>query len=203
MDILQVPPPGISCWPLNEDKLDQFEAGIVGGKGTPYEGGIFHLNIQIPERYPFEPPNVQFITAIYHPNVDTAGRICLDLLKMPPAGSWKPSWNLSTLLTSIQQLMAEPNPNDPLMVDIAREFKHRHTEFTAKAKEWTQKHAIQKKSGCHKPSLAVQTEDSKSDSAMSTSKDVGRNKLSLKSKSSKRTLQEATPNYQSVKKEKL
>jgi ubiquitin-conjugating enzyme E2 T len=31
-----------------------------------------------------EPPKMQFITPIYHPNVDDAGRICLDILKMPP-----------------------------------------------------------------------------------------------------------------------
>ena len=47
-------------------------------------------------RYPFEPPKVNFVTQIYHPNIDDQGRICLDLLKMPPKGSWKPSQNLST-----------------------------------------------------------------------------------------------------------
>lgn len=35
-------------------------------------------------RYPFQPPKVQFITPVYHPNIDNAGRICLDVLKMPP-----------------------------------------------------------------------------------------------------------------------
>lgn len=33
-------------------------------------------------------------------------------------GAWKPSLNISTVLTSIQLLMAEPNPDDPLMADI-------------------------------------------------------------------------------------
>ncbi|RHY24558.1 hypothetical protein DYB32_008803 [Aphanomyces invadans] len=89
---------------------------IQGPEGTPYEKGIFLLSILIPERYPFEPPKVQFTTPIFHPNIDNAGRICLDTLK----GSWMPSVNLSTLLTTIRLLMAEPNPDDGLMPEIVR-----------------------------------------------------------------------------------
>ncbi|KAJ0064253.1 hypothetical protein NL108_001574, partial [Boleophthalmus pectinirostris] len=111
------PPPGITCW-QTEDNVNELRAQIVGGSGTPYESGVFSLEIKIPERYPFEPPNIRFITPIYHPNIDNCGRICHDALKLPPKGAWKPSLNISTVLTSIQLLMAEPNPDDPLMADI-------------------------------------------------------------------------------------
>ena len=63
------PPPGISCWLKDEDKLDALEATIKGPKNSPYEGGTFHLTVNIPERYPIEPPIVRFTTQIYHPNV--------------------------------------------------------------------------------------------------------------------------------------
>lgn len=167
------PPPGISCWQKDND-VTHLEAQIFGGEGTPYSGGVFKLEITIPDRYPFEPPKVQYVTPIYHPNIDTIGRICLDLLKMPPAGNWKPSLNICTVLTSIQLLMAEPNPDDPLMADISTEFKHNRALYIQRAQEWTKLHAT---AGSVQPASSGQTEssdgssDSDSDSSSSESED--------------------------------
>ncbi|KAM6924627.1 ubiquitin-conjugating enzyme E2 T [Xenentodon cancila] len=140
------PPPGVSCW-QTEDHVHDLRAQIVGGTGTPYEGGLFSLEVIVPERYPFEPPKIRFLTPIYHPNIDNSGRICHDALKLPPKGAWKPSLNISTVLTSIQLLMAEPNPDDPLMADISSEFKYNKSLFMEKARKWTQEHAVQKNTG--------------------------------------------------------
>ncbi|CAG6021494.1 unnamed protein product [Menidia menidia] len=140
------PPPGITCW-QNEERTDELRAQILGGTETPYEGGLFTLEINIPERYPFEPPKMRFLTPIYHPNIDSSGRICHDALKLPPKGAWRPSLNISTVLTSIQLLMAEPNPDDPLMADISSEFKYNKQLFVDKAKKWTQEHAVQRNTG--------------------------------------------------------
>lgn len=121
--------------------MDRLYAQLLGAQGTPYEGGVFSLDIKIPDRYPFLPPQVQFATPIYHPNVDSAGRICLDVLKSQPQGSWRPAHNLSTVLTSIQLLLSEPNPDDGLMADISHEYKHNRPQFLKKAKMWVAKHA--------------------------------------------------------------
>ncbi|ETV98517.1 hypothetical protein H310_08653 [Aphanomyces invadans] len=141
MEMLENDPPhGICAWP-KDNKLDELEAQIQGPEGTPYEKGIFLLSILIPERYPFEPPKVQFTTPIFHPNIDNAGRICLDTLKMQPKGSWMPSVNLSTLLTTIRLLMAEPNPDDGLMPEITDLYKQNHALFVSKATAMTAQHA--------------------------------------------------------------
>lgn len=134
------PPFGVSCWPQG-GRLNCLEARLQGPQGTPYEGGTFKLEINIPERYPFEPPQIKFLTKIYHPNIDTAGRICLDVLKAMPQGSWKPAHNISTVLTSIQLLLSEPNPDDGLMADISAEYKHNRPLFEGKAREWVSKYA--------------------------------------------------------------
>uniref|UniRef100_A0A7M5X929 UBC core domain-containing protein n=2 Tax=Clytia hemisphaerica TaxID=252671 RepID=A0A7M5X929_9CNID len=70
---------------------------------------------------------------------------------MPPKGSWKPSLNLSSLLQSIQLLVTNPNPDDPLMADIAQEFLTNKRLFNENAKSWTEKHALQNE--IKKPSL--------------------------------------------------
>ncbi|RHZ26534.1 hypothetical protein DYB37_001120 [Aphanomyces astaci] len=100
-----------------------------------------HRQVVMSTRYPFEPPKVQFVTPIFHPNIDNAGRICLDTLKMQPKGSWMPSVNLSTLLTTIRLLMTDPNPDDGLMPEITDLFKQNHPLFVSKATAMTAQHA--------------------------------------------------------------
>ncbi|KPP70694.1 ubiquitin-conjugating enzyme E2 T-like, partial [Scleropages formosus] len=155
-------------------------AEIVGGVDTPYEGGVFTLEITIPERYPFEPPKIRFLTPIYHPNIDNGGRICLDALKLPPKGAWRPSLNISTVLSSIQLLMAEPNPDDPLMADISSEYKYNRHVFLEKAKRWTEKHAMQQT----KEMGEMDTENKRTKSAVLSHK---REALSSEVQNSKKT----------------
>ncbi|KAA0203093.1 hypothetical protein HAZT_HAZT000344 [Hyalella azteca] len=81
------------------------------------------------------------VTPIYHPNIDSAGLICLDLLKSPPSGTWRPIHNIATLVTSLRQLLLAPNPSDPLMPEIAKEWISNKSAFEAKAREWTRKYA--------------------------------------------------------------
>ena len=47
-----------------------------------YEGLTYQLSVSFSEKYPYEAPTVKFETACFHPNVDTAGNICLDILKV-------------------------------------------------------------------------------------------------------------------------
>ncbi|KAH9545848.1 hypothetical protein CY35_12G068700 [Sphagnum magellanicum] len=121
LKMLQDPSPGVCVWPSDELNLSQLEAQILGPDGTVYANGIFKLQVRIPDRYPFEPPNVKFVTPIYHPNIDSGGRICHDILNMPPKGQWKPSLNIGAVLGSIRVLMAEPNHDDGLMGDICNQ----------------------------------------------------------------------------------
>ncbi|CAM8931272.1 unnamed protein product [Rhodiola kirilowii] len=145
--LLSDPPPGATFPYLASDSdhltssLTAIDAQIEGPKGTVYENGYFHIRIQIPERYPFQPPIVTFATPIYHPNIDTGGRICLDILNLPPKGAWQPSLNIPTMITSIGLLLSEPNPDDGLMCEASREYKYNRQAFDQKARSMTEKYA--------------------------------------------------------------
>jgi len=115
-----------------------WDAHIIGPKDTPYEGGFFELKIAFPEEYPFKPPRAQFVTKVYHPNIDRDGGICMDILK----DSWTPALTTTQLLLAISTLLASPNPADPLVPEIAREFEHNYAQFATKARECTAKHAM-------------------------------------------------------------
>ncbi len=54
---------------VSEENMFQLKGHIHGPPDTPYHGGIFHLAIRIPKEYPFQPPKVEFITKIWHPNI--------------------------------------------------------------------------------------------------------------------------------------
>ena len=129
-------PVNCSAGPCNNDLLN-WEATIIGPTETPYEGGIFKLKILFPADYPFKPPKITFETPIYHPNINANGGICLDILK----DQWSPALNITKVLLSICSLLDEPNPDDPLVPDIAQLFKSNKAEFTRLAREHTIKHA--------------------------------------------------------------
>ncbi|KAK6784297.1 hypothetical protein RDI58_017752 [Solanum bulbocastanum] len=156
--LLTDPPPGASFPSLtSSSSLSSIHALIEGPEGTVYAKGLFNLKIQIPERYPFQPPIVTFLTPIYHPNIDNGGRICLDILNLPPKGAWQPSLNISTVLTSIGLLLSEPNPDDGLMHDASMEYKYNRQAFDHKARSMTQKYATSGASGFGGHDQEVQT----------------------------------------------
>ena len=104
---------------IKDDDLYNLYATIRGPKDTPYENGIFHLDITFTDDYPFKPPKVIFKTPIYHCNINKKGHICLDILK----SQWSPALTISKVLLSISSLLAEPNPDDPLVPEIAKLYK--------------------------------------------------------------------------------
>ena len=101
----------LSCDATNIFKWTAF---IKGPSETPYQEGVFQLAITVKEQYPLVPPEVRFVTKIFHPNVHfKTGEICLDILKT----TWSPAWTLQSVCRAIIALMAHPEPDSPLNCD--------------------------------------------------------------------------------------
>ncbi|EKU20238.1 hypothetical protein NSK_003566 [Nannochloropsis salina CCMP1776] len=134
--LISEPVPGISATPY-EDNFRYFNVVIEGPESSPYQQGIFKLELFLPADYPMAPPKVRFLTKMYHPNIDKLGRICLDILK----DKWSPALQIRTVLLSIQALLSCPNPEDPLNNQVAELWKADEDRAIANAKEWTRLYA--------------------------------------------------------------
>lgn len=113
---------------------------IFGPDDTPYVGGTFIVDIEIPQEYPFKPPKMKFDTKIWHPNISSqTGAICLDILK----NEWTPALTIRTALISLQALLCAPEPDDPQDAVVAQMYKNDRAMFNSKAAEWTATYAKQ------------------------------------------------------------
>ena len=130
------PPDNCSASIANDD-IKHWNAIVLGPQGSPFENGIFHIDIFFPDNYPFKAPKFFFKTKIYHPNIDYRGRICLDTINE----RWTPLMTISKALLSISSILDDPNPDDPMEPDIARIYKDDYNRYLETAREWTIRYA--------------------------------------------------------------
>lgn len=104
---------------------------IFGPDDTEWEGGIFKLILEFSEDYPNKPPKVKFLTKMYHPNIYNDGSICLDILQ----NQWSPVYDISSILTSVQSLLCDPNTKSPANNEAAELYSKNPKEYVQRVKE--------------------------------------------------------------------
>jgi len=115
--------------------LTHWKGKMMGPDATPYTGGSFSIDIEIPADYPYNPPKMKFDTKIWHPNISSqTGAICLDVL----GKEWSPALTIRTALLSIQALLSAPEPDDPQDAEVAEMYKTNKELFAQTAKYWTE-----------------------------------------------------------------
>lgn len=106
---------GISVtFPDGRDKPMRFEIAIAPDDGL-YRGGRFRFEVTVSGAYPHDPPKVKCRTKVFHPNIDTEGNVCLNILRE----DWKPVLSINSILYGLQFLFLDPNPDDPLNKEAA------------------------------------------------------------------------------------
>ncbi|KAL7716632.1 Ubiquitin-conjugating enzyme family protein [Entamoeba marina] len=128
--LTQSPPEGISACP-SEDDIMEWTCVIFGAEDTIWDGGIFQLSMTFTEEYPIRPPKVVFVSKMFHPNVYANGSICLDIL----SSQWSPTYDVTAILSSIQLLLNEPNPNSPANGEAAELFVKNKREYNRRVQE--------------------------------------------------------------------
>lgn len=123
-----------------EDDLFHWTASVIGPEGTPFEDGVFNLDLKFPSDYPYSPPTVVFSTPkVYHPSIkQETGEICQDLIKN--------QWNATKhdvlwILQVIRSMLQDPNSDSPLEPEIANQLQNDFEAYKKQARENTAKYA--------------------------------------------------------------
>ncbi|ETO16726.1 hypothetical protein RFI_20616 [Reticulomyxa filosa] len=153
------PPHGITAAPLQDDIM-QWEAIIFGPDDSAWEGGTFKLTLSFTQDYPNKAPTVKFVTKMFHPNIYADGSICLDILQH----NWSPIYDIAAILTSIQSLLTDPNPNSPANVEAAKLYQENRREYERRVQQ------VVEESWDHDNDSDKETDDDASDSGENESK---------------------------------
>ncbi|CAF0841672.1 unnamed protein product [Adineta ricciae] len=131
-DLTQNPVEGINAAPVSADNIFQWNAILDGPDDSLFEDASFVLTLKFPQDYPNHPPDVKFVTKVFHPNIYMDGSICLDILQQ----RWSASLDVSTLLVSIRSLLTDPNPASPANSEAAMLYQNHRRDYERRVREY-------------------------------------------------------------------
>ena len=130
------PHASIEIYP-SEDDISFWRLLVTGPEFTPYENCVFLLYVKFLETYPMSPPEVRFITPIYHCNINHSGRICHSVF----GRNYSSDLSMREILDCMYGLLLEPEPNDPLDSNMAEQYFSERETYNEKAKRMARQHA--------------------------------------------------------------
>ncbi|PVV04533.1 hypothetical protein BB560_000963 [Smittium megazygosporum] len=118
--------------------LLEWECGIPGKQNTSWEGGLYKMVLLFPKEYPSKPPKCKFTPPLFHPNVFPSGTVCLSILNEEKG--WKPSITVKQILLGVQDLLNDPNNNDPAQSDAYHMFKNDKVAYEKRVRAQAREH---------------------------------------------------------------
>jgi ubiquitin-conjugating enzyme E2 A len=127
-------PEGFTATP-DEGNILRWTGVIFGPGDTEWENGIFKLELTFPNDYPQNPPKAKFNTEMFHPNIYSDGRVCVNILQ----GQWTPANDVTSILISLQALLIDPNPDSAANGEAGSLFKNNRAEYIRRVKAVVEK----------------------------------------------------------------
>ncbi|CAK9021822.1 SUMO-conjugating enzyme ubc9 (Ubiquitin carrier protein 9) (Ubiquitin carrier protein hus5) (Ubiquitin-conjugating enzyme E2-18 kDa), partial [Durusdinium trenchii] len=136
-------PPGFWARPMRKpdgsSDMLAWAAGIPGKEGTDWEGGVYTVELIFPSNYPTDPPTVYFKPVIFHPNIYSNGKVCLSILDR--SKQWTPSITIKQMLIGVQDLLDNPNNNDPAQGISSNLLRKDPAAYSAAIREQAKRYA--------------------------------------------------------------
>ena len=137
---------GITVGLVNENDYRLWKITMLGARNTSYKDGLFFLCAKFPEEYPIKPPEVYFLTPIYHLNVNpraprSSEDIPLGHISISTLSWWKPEYKMREVLVNIFALFYKANPDSAYGLDRAEEYRENRAVYEEKVKRFTKKYA--------------------------------------------------------------
>lgn len=130
---------GCSAGPHKKTDIYKWNVIIKGPIKSCYENGLFKLSIIFPKNYPIDPPNIKFVTKIYHPNISmNDGTICVS----STSTEWEENKSIINVIYSIYDLLKMPSTAHGLNKEALQLYQNDYESFKRKAIEFTKQNAI-------------------------------------------------------------
>ena len=140
---------GFSVGLEDDSNLFKWRVCFEGPQDSLYEGGLFTAVLSFPNDFPNSPPEMQFETELFHPNVYPDGKVCISILHPPGTDQfneqetederWRPILGVESILMSVLSMLLDPNPNSPANMDAAVMYRDSNAEWKKKVRALTRK----------------------------------------------------------------
>ena len=136
---------GFSVGLIDENDFYKWSVLFTGPEDTIFEGGFFKAILTFPEDFPQSPPEMRFITEMFHPNIYKDGKVCISILHNPGVDQfneqeradekWRPSLGVEQILVSVISMLNDPNCDSPANIDAAVMFRNNRKEYEKKVRQ--------------------------------------------------------------------
>ena len=131
---------GCSIGLFDEKNLYRWRATFVGPVDSPYNTGLFFIELMFPDDYPMNAPQIRFLIPIYHLNI-CPYNYSFGLVYPSFIYNWNPSTTPEDILSKLYTIFYLHNPDSAFSPETANEYRYNKSLYELKADYFTKKYA--------------------------------------------------------------